>query len=309
MGRPVSVALQATVPVDRHELARRLLASFLGQILQDGLFHADPHPGNLLMDADGTIWMLDFGSVGQLDAVALNGLRSVAMGIATSDAGVLARATRELAGNDLSVDLRSLEADLAGSLAQLDAGGGVDPRMLMQVLAVMHKHDMRVPTSVTLLARALLTLEGTLTIIDPAFSLATESRALIEETGTSAFGTPKEMLQREALRSLPALRTLPEHIEALAGLARAGKLTLRSDRYSGADGGKVNGWVDQLVLAVLGGFGTVASALLLVAGAAATDHRLQVVIYILGFGGLAGGSVLLLRGAARALRRDSGRLD
>jgi ubiquinone biosynthesis protein len=308
-GKPVSAALTASAPVERHELARRLLASFIGQILQDGLFHADPHPGNLLMDAEGTIWMLDFGSVGQLDSVALGGLRSVAIGIATHDAAVLARATRELAGNDLSVDLRSLESDLAGSLAQLDAGGGVDPQMLMQVLRVMQKHDMRVPSSITLLARALLTLEGTLTILEPTFSLAEESRTLIEQSGSSAFGTPKEMLQREALRSLPALRTLPEHVEALAGLARAGRLTVRTDRYSGADGAKVNGWMDQLVLSVLGGFGVVASALLLIAGASAGDDRLQTIIYILGFGGLTAASVLLLRSAARALRRDFGRLD
>ena len=307
-GKPISTVM-ASSPVDRHELARRLLASFIGQILEDGLFHADPHPGNLLMDAEGTIWMLDFGSVGQLDSVALSGLRAVAVGIATRDAGVLARATRELSGNDLSVDLRSLETDLAGSLAQLDAGGGVDPKMLIQVLHVMQKHDMRVPSSITLLARALLTLEGTLTILEPTFSLAEESRTLIADAGNSPFGTPTEMLQREALRSLPALRTLPEHVEALAGLARAGNLTVKTDRYSGADGAKVNGWVDQLVLTVLGGFGAVASALLLLAGTSAGDDRLQTIIYILGFGGLTGTSVLLLRSAARALRRDSGRLD
>ncbi len=307
-GAPIAVSEEKPPPVPGPELARRLLASFLAQILDDGLFHADPHPGNLLMDAEGTIWMLDFGSVGQLDSVALSGLRSVALGIATNDPGVLARATRELSGNDVSVDLRSLETDLAGSLAQLDAGGGVDPRMLGQVLSVMHKHGMRAPSSITLLARALLTLEGTLKALSPTFSIATESTALIKDAGRSAFGTPKEMLQREALRSLPALRTLPEHAEALAGLARTGKLTIRTEHFSGADGTRVNGWVDQLVLGVLGGLGAIAAGLLLLAAASAPDHRLQEVLYILGFGGLIGASVLLLRSAARALRRDFGRL-
>ena len=47
-----------------------MLSSYIGQILDDGLFHADPHPGNMLIDAEGTIWLLDFGSVGRLDARA-----------------------------------------------------------------------------------------------------------------------------------------------------------------------------------------------------------------------------------------------
>jgi ubiquinone biosynthesis protein len=63
-----------TVPVSREELANRLLASFLGQMLTDGVFHADPHPGNILVETDGTLALLDFGSTGVLDAVTLQAL-------------------------------------------------------------------------------------------------------------------------------------------------------------------------------------------------------------------------------------------
>jgi ubiquinone biosynthesis protein len=121
-----------------------------------------------------------------------------------------------------------LEADLATQLAQLDAaGGGIDPRMIGQVLDVMRRHAMRPPTSITLLARALLTLEGTLRIVDPTFSLQDTSRQLITDEHQDAFGTPQEILQREALHSLPALRTLPEHAETLANQLRSGRLTVR----------------------------------------------------------------------------------
>ena len=58
-GRPLTDAGAVdAVPVERDELARRLLTSFLGQILQDGYYHADPHPGNILLDAEGTLWLL-----------------------------------------------------------------------------------------------------------------------------------------------------------------------------------------------------------------------------------------------------------
>jgi ubiquinone biosynthesis protein len=76
LGRPVSdaVAVDAAA-VERPELARRLLASMLGQIVGDGLYHADPHPGNVLVSPDGTLWLLDFGAVGRLDPLVLDGLQ------------------------------------------------------------------------------------------------------------------------------------------------------------------------------------------------------------------------------------------
>ena len=210
----------------RHELAEHVLASFIGQVLEDGLFHADPHPGNLLVDASGTIWLLDFGSVGRLSSLALSGLRGIALGFATNDASILARAARDLAGSESAVDLRSLEADLAVPLADLDSAGGFDPAMIGHVLTIMQRHDLRPPASITLLGRSLVTLEGTLRVLEPGFSMVEASKDVVKQH-RDAFGTPREILQHEVLRLLPALRTLPEHAEAIAGQLRAGSLTMR----------------------------------------------------------------------------------
>ena len=57
--------------VPRVDLARALLDSFLSQILVDGVYHADPHPGNVLVDRGGTLWFIDFGAVGWIDPVTL----------------------------------------------------------------------------------------------------------------------------------------------------------------------------------------------------------------------------------------------
>ena len=302
-------ALEAS-PVGRQELARRLLSSYLGQVLDDGMFHADPHPGNLLLDAGGTIWMLDFGSVGRLGPGVLEGLRGLAIGVALSDPGVLARATRDLAaGGATTVDLRALEADLAVALGQLESPGGLDPALVGEVIMVMRRHGLGVPPSVTLLARSLLTLEGTLKALDPSFSLGAEGKRIVGEEHRDAFGTPQEILEREALRSLPALRTLPEHAEALADQLRAGRLTLRTERFAGGDRAVVDAWVDRLVIAVIGGAGTLASSVLLFAAAQTDDETVHDALLILGFSGLAFGTILLMRGAARALRRTSGRID
>jgi ubiquinone biosynthesis protein len=295
---------------DRQALADTLLRCSLQQMLVDGLFHADPHPGNMLIDAEGTIWLLDFGSVGRLDARALNGLRGIALGVATNEPGLLARAARDLAGDDGAVDLRALEADMGVALGQLDSPGGMDPRLIRDVLSVMRRHGMRPPSSVTLLARSLLTIEGTLRLIDPGFSLTATSREVVLSDHGDAIGTPQEILQREALRALPSLRTLPEHVETLANQLRSGRLSVQTELFAGASRDVVDNWVDRIVIATTGGLGAVAGAIVLFAASATDDDTaVQTTLWILGFAGLTGGSVLLMRAAARALRRTAGRIE
>ena len=310
VARPIDdPAALAASPVPADELARRLLASFIGQVLDDGLFHADPHPGNLLLDDEGTIWLLDFGSVGRLDARALDGLRGLALGVATNEPGILARAARTLAGDDGFVDLRALETDLGVQLGALDEPGGLDPRVIGEVLAVMQRHDMRPPASVTMLARALLTLEGTLRAIDPGLSLVKTSREVVMTDHRDAFGTPQELLQREALSALPALRTLPEHAETLANQLRAGRLTVRTERFSGPDGDVVDAWVDRLVIALIAGMSVIGSAIVLLAAAMTDTTDIRTALWILGFAGLTFATTLAMRGAARALRRHLQRVE
>lgn len=293
-------------PVPRHEIAGRLLSSFLRQVLADGVFHADPHPGNIMLDAEGTIWLLDFGSVGVLDTNALDGLRSLALGVATKDPAVLARAARDMAGDRGMTDLRALEADMSLQLAHFDAAG-VDPSMIGQVLQAMQRHGLRPPASITLLARALLTLDGTLRGLDPGFDFGRESESLLRSDKDRIAGSPKDILQRELLHSLPALKSLPEHAETLANQLRAGRLTVRTARFDGPDGVVVGTWVDRAVLAVIGGFTALTSAVLLFAAGSADNQTIRVVLLILGFVGLVGAAVILMRGAARALRRELGR--
>jgi ubiquinone biosynthesis protein len=260
------------------------------------------------VDADGRLWMLDFGSVGRLDARSSAGLRGIALGIAAADPALLARAARDLAGDAGLADLRALEADMANELSQLKQTG-LDPRLISQVLTVMERHGMRPPPSMALLARSLLTLEGTLSIIAPGFSVGGASTRIVSVEHAEAMGTPEEILQHEALRALPSLRTLPEHAEALSEQLRSGRLTVRTERYSGADREVAESFVDRLVLAAVGAGGAVASAVILLAASGADEGTQSDVLWILGLAGLTAASVLMMRVAARALRRQAGRID
>src|SRR4051794_11458679 len=151
----------ADSPVPAHRLSVRLLESFLDQVLRDGLYHADPHPGNIFVDHQGTLWFLDFGAVGRLSPVVLESMQEMAIGFQLNDPVILARAGRRLGGGDESTDNRALEADIGMVLSEGLTAGSFDPQAMSVMLEILVRHGLEVPTVMTVLSRALLTLEGT----------------------------------------------------------------------------------------------------------------------------------------------------
>ena len=156
-----------------------------------------------------------------------------------------------------------------------------------------------------LLSRTLLTLEGTLKLVDPEFSLPAQASELVAREGIAAIGGPEEILRRELIRALPALRTLPEHAETLAGQLRTGRLVVRSERYGGGDREVVHGWVDRVLVAAASGIGALTSGAVLVAGSMTADTDVQTALWILGFSGLTASTVLLMRTIAQSLHAQS----
>jgi ubiquinone biosynthesis protein len=276
VGRSVSdTAAVDAVPVSRPELARHLLASFLGQILRDGYYHADPHPGNVLIDREGTLWLLDFGAVGRINAVTLEALQGFALGFKLQESSMIARSIRHLVGNE-QLDLRNLERDLAMVMGEFSTAG-FGPETMGAVLGVMEKHGLRPPASMLLLSRTLLTLEGTLKTLEPSFDLAGEAEQLV------------------------AGDSYVEHVETIATQLRGGRLTVRTERYAGSDRGVVNAWLNRVLVAAASGAGAVASGTVLVAGSLAPDKVLRDALWILGFSGLTGSAILLMRIVAQSL--------
>jgi ubiquinone biosynthesis protein len=300
VGRSVSdqAAVEAA-PVARAELCRRLLASFLDQILRDGYYHADPHPGNVLIDTAGTLWLLDFGAVGRVDPVVREALQGIAIGFSLRDGSVLARAVRHLVGHD-QIDMRQLERDLSILLGEVEAGG-LSPAAMAGMMEVMERHGLRPPRSMLLLSRTLITLEGTLKTIDAGFDLSSEAQSLVAREQQDAFGSPEELVRKELVRALPALRTLPEYAEALASQLRSGRLVVRSERYAGSDRAVVEAWLNRGLVVIAGAAGALSSAAVLVAGSLSPDKGVRDALWTLGFSGLTGATVLLMRTVAQAL--------
>jgi ubiquinone biosynthesis protein len=93
-GQLLTGGARALHPHDRRELARALLHAFFDQIFAVGVFHADPHPGNLYLTADGRIALLDAGAVGRLDPRQRHGLQMALLALALRDHHRLAEASR-----------------------------------------------------------------------------------------------------------------------------------------------------------------------------------------------------------------------
>jgi ubiquinone biosynthesis protein len=297
----------AASPVTTKVLATRLLQSFLDQVLRDGLYHADPHPGNIFVDRRGTLWFLDFGAVGRLSPVILESMQEMAIGFQLNDAVILARASRRLAGGDESSDSRALEADIGLMLGEGLGAGSFDPQAMSVMLDVMVRHGLEVPTPMTVLSRALLTLEGTLRTIDPSFNIAQEATELLPALAEQQHDAMQQQIQKELLRALPSLRTLPGHIEGIATQLRRGRLTTRVERYAGADRAVVDAWIDRVTFAAIGVFGLLASGLLLLAAAVLGNRQedFRLTLELFGFFGLTVTAIIQMRVVAQLLRRES----
>lgn len=285
-----------------HLLAAALLSSFLQQVLQGMAFHADPHPGNLMVDEWGRLWLLDFGAVGLLDPTTRRALQDIAIGMSAGEPMVVARAVRHLAGAEATADLQVLENDIG--MLMVETAGGFDPSVVPEVLSVMTRHGMTVPPSMTSLSKALITLEGTLRVIDPSFELATEASSVADELSDHDPEVMGDLLQQELRRSLPALRSLPEHIDELATQLRSGRMSVRVERFAGRDELVVSGWIDRALIAFFGCVGLLASGVLLVAAELARSSDIRLTLQSIGFIGLVFSSILFMRSTAQILRRE-----
>jgi ubiquinone biosynthesis protein len=291
-------------PEPAHVLAIRLLESFLDQVLRDGMYHADPHPGNIFVDPTGRLWFLDFGAVGRLSPLVLESLQEMAIGFQLNDPVVLARATVHLAGGDEGGDSRALEADIGLVLTEGLGSGSFDPQAMSMMIDVMQRHGLEVPGAMTILSRALLTLEGTLRTIDSTFNIAHEATQLLPEFADQKSDMLQQQLEKEVIRALPSLRTLPAHVEAIATQLRSGRLNLRVERFAGHDKEVVDEWIDRSIFAATGLLGMIASAGLLIAAAFVThDDDFATALQVIGFFGIIVTAVIQMRVVAQIFRR------
>ncbi len=161
--------------VDRKEFARRGCNLYLDMIFRDRFYHADPHPGNILVLPDNVIGLLDFGMVGTLDDNTSECFEGLIHGFLLKDSELLAdyalklgHAPPELDRDLFTADIESfVAAHLAGSLKRMDM-----TRTLVGFTDLVRRHRIVQKPGISLLVKVLIMLEGTSRLLDPDFKLA-----------------------------------------------------------------------------------------------------------------------------------------
>jgi ubiquinone biosynthesis protein len=161
------------MPADvRAALARSLLDCLLREIMLEGTFHADPHPGNVLLLADGRLGLLDFGSVGRIDQGLRSALQRLLLALDRGDPAGLADALLEVVERPEELDELRLERMLGRFLARhVAAGITPDVTMFTDLFRIVSGHGLAVPPEIAAVFRALATMEGTLTQLAPGFDI------------------------------------------------------------------------------------------------------------------------------------------
>ncbi|HVE30061.1 MAG TPA: AarF/ABC1/UbiB kinase family protein, partial [Mycobacteriales bacterium] len=124
--------------LDPYALARTLLDTLLRQVVLDGVFHADPHPGNVLLLADGRLALLDFGSVGRLDVAVRAALQQLLLTVDRADPVAVSDALLEVVPRPDEIDAAALERAVGVVLARhLGPGGSPGMRMFADLVRIV----------------------------------------------------------------------------------------------------------------------------------------------------------------------------
>ena len=292
----------------RRGLADQLLGGVLQQVMVGGVFHADLHPGNVLLAADGELQLLDFGSVGRLDDLAREALSTLVLSI---DRGSSAGATDALLSlmdpPQDTIDERRLEREVGQLLVRYRGGTSSSGGMFGALFGLVNRWGFGVPPQIAAVFRTFASLEGTLRLLDPGLNLVVASRKHGEAMFAAAL-TPssiREQVESELIGVLPLLRRLPRRLDRITADLEQGRTTISLRFLAHADDRHfLLGLTHQLVVAVLASSATIAAVALIIAPGGPMLTATVGFYDLMGFGLLFVASMLSLRTLVLVFRRS-----
>lgn len=160
---------------DRKLIAAQISKALLQQILKDGFFHGDPHPGNIFVLSGGRIAFVDFGIVGKLTPAMKRSLANLISSMVRRNSKAMVKAIQQLGNVPQNVDLSRLRQDmdkLCRKYLDLPLGQNSLPDFLNEILNTAFNYRIEIPSDFILVGKSLITLEGLVQELDPATSLA-----------------------------------------------------------------------------------------------------------------------------------------
>jgi ubiquinone biosynthesis protein len=219
--------------LDRRALARHGANAVLQMVLEDGFFHADPHPGNVFYLPGNRLAFIDFGMVGRLSRERRDQLADLLYSLALRDPERAAELLVDWAGK-AEVDTQILCADIdcfidefhGIPLEQIDVG-----RLLADLTALMREHMLALPPDLALLFKAAISLEGLGRMLDPGFDMVSEARPFLVRIGRKR-SSPRALARMGAksLREAVALAvSLPGGLRRLLKAIERGNVNVHVD--------------------------------------------------------------------------------
>jgi len=250
------VAAVERAGLDLKLLAGRGVDSVLKMILEDGFFHADPHPGNVIYLPGNRIAMIDFGMAGRLSPARRNQIIDLLSGIARRESEPMLEVLLEWAGDE-AVDEERLAADvdeLVSDYAELPLREIRVGELVGRITTMMREHGTVLPSDLTLLFKALITLEGLGRKYDPDFVMVDRLKPFVERAMAARYA-PAEVGRRGGAsigQFVDLMRSIPRDLSRLLRDARRGRIRMDLDLKRLDDFvRKLDGAIDRISIAIM----------------------------------------------------------
>jgi ubiquinone biosynthesis protein len=223
------IAALEAAGIDRTVVSKNGAHLFLKMVFEDGFFHADLHPGNLFIEEEGHIGLIDFGMVGVVDERTRGELGLLLWGMISRDSDRIVDALLELGASQQPVDRTALRRDIEHLLSQFaDQPLGALPLgpLLTDVLNIVRLYHLVLPSNLVLLLKTTIMTEGMAVQLDPSFNLVEALTPYVERLMLQQY-SPIAWVRRLG-KTIPDLAWLttefPQQLRRLMGELERGTL-------------------------------------------------------------------------------------
>lgn len=215
-----------TAGLDGPLLAQRGAQAFMKMVLEHRLYHADPHPGNVMALADNHVGFIDFGMVGQLSERRRNQLLLLLQAIAERESAGIVNTLIAWSDSD-PLDLLDLELAAQNFLDKQASATLTLGKALTDLLVMVREHQLALPPDLVLLFKALITADGVLHRLDPHFDIIATLKPMLQQVMLQRY-TPEAVRRRMLAlggEALDASEELPQTLRLLMRRLKGGKIS------------------------------------------------------------------------------------
>lgn len=259
--------------LDRHMLAKNCAHIALVQVLNNGFFHADPHPGNFFVLPNGVIALIDYGMVGRLGAPLRQSLVRLSLAVSREDTDGIIDELFTLGSANGGIDRPALSRDIDHLLQRyqgLPLGEISATSVFRDVTITAHRHTLRLPSDLIMLIRVIAMDEGLGASLDPDFNLVSFAQPYFQTFWKKdySFKSIRQRLKDEAIDMANLGPSLPKRFLRLVGKIERGEMEIATRVKLDSDVSKtVQHVTNRLAMSVL-----MAGLIVGLSFLAATDH-------------------------------------